>query len=65
MNTRETGVFMTTREARDVIEALRNAADDLDTEGLGDTDSCLDARGWIRKLEVRITETTMLDGSKK
>lgn len=37
-------------DVHDLCETLEMAAGDLDTEGLGDTDSCLFARKWAARL---------------
>lgn len=49
---REAGGFnLSADDVKDLHEILTNAADDLDTEGLGDTDSCIFARRWAKRLE--------------
>jgi hypothetical protein len=44
-------INLTDLDAEDLIETLKMAADDLDTEGLGDSDSCVFARRWAKRLE--------------
>lgn len=45
------GFNLSSDDVKDLREILTNAADDLDTEGLGDTDSCIDARRWAKRFE--------------
>lgn len=44
-------IWLTKHEADDLIETLLNAAGELDTEGLGDGDSCISARRWAKRLK--------------
>lgn len=46
----ETVRVLSLDELNDLCETLEMAAGDLDTEGLGDTDSCIFARKWIARL---------------
>lgn len=45
-------------DLNDLCETLEMAAGDLDTEGLGDTDSCIFARKWITRLRGETEVTT-------